>query len=71
MRGSISIENMFSRNCKIRITNAKSVSDASIWIMIIAKNSDLLEIAEYIVCLTLLLLFAAVRSTDLIDKPHT
>ena len=36
MHGSISIENIsFSRNCYIKITNAKSVMDASIWVMFI------------------------------------
>ena len=48
MCGSISIENIsFSRNCDIKITNAKSVTDATIWVMFISKNSDTLEIAEH------------------------
>ena len=47
MRGSISIEKIsFSRNCDIKITNGKSVTDVSIWIIFISKNSDTLEIAE-------------------------
>ena len=46
--GSISIENIsFSRNCDIKITNAKSVTDASIWVMFISKNRDKLGIAEH------------------------
>ena len=45
MRGRISIENiLFSRNCDINITNAESVTDASIWSMYISKISDALEI---------------------------
>ena len=48
MRGSISIENIsFSRNCDIKITNAKIVTDASIWIMCISKDTDTLGIAEH------------------------
>ena len=47
MRRTISIENIsFTRNCDIKITNAKSVTEASIWVMFISKNSDTLEIAE-------------------------
>ena len=48
MCGSISIENIsFSKNCDNKITNAKSVTDATIWEMFISKNSDTLEIAEH------------------------
>ena len=48
IRGSISIENIsLSRNCDIKTTNAKSVTDASIWLMFISENSDSLEIAEH------------------------
>ena len=48
MRGSISIENIsFSRNCDIKITNANSVTDASIWAMFIFKNSDTFETVEH------------------------
>ena len=47
MHGSISIENIsFSRNCDIKTTNPKSVTDASVWVTSISKNSDTLEIAE-------------------------
>ena len=61
MRGSISIENIsFSINCDIKITNAESVTDASIWVMFISKSNDTLELREHIVCLTLPLSFAAV-----------
>ena len=44
VHGSISIENTsFSRNSDIKTTNVKSVTDASIWVMFISKNSDTLE----------------------------
>ena len=44
MHGLISIENIsFSRNCDIKAINAKSVTDASIMVMFICKNSDTLE----------------------------
>ena len=45
MQISILIEAiLFSRNCDNKTTNAKSVKDASIWLMFISKNSDTLEI---------------------------
>ena len=45
---SISIENIsFSRNFDIKITNAKSVTDAFILVMFISKVNDTLEIAEH------------------------
>ena len=48
MRGSISIENLlFSRNYGIQTIDAKSVADASIWVIYISKNSDTLGIAEH------------------------
>ena len=48
MRGSISIENIsFSRNCDDKIANAKSVMDASIWVVFIPQNRDMIEIAEH------------------------
>ena len=60
MRKSISIERIsFSRNCDIKTTNEKSVTDASIWVMFISKINNTLEIAEHIVSLTLLLSLAA------------
>ena len=60
MRRTIPIENIsFSRNCDIKIKNAKIVTDASFWVMFISKNGDTLEIAEHS-CLTLILSFAAV-----------
>ena len=75
MRGCISIENIsFSRNCDIKITNAKSITDSSIWVMFISKYSDTLEIAEHslfnspIVILRYAFHF---RSTDLADIPHS
>ena len=40
MHGSISIENIsFSRNCDIKITNAKSTTDASTWVIFISTNN--------------------------------
>ena len=48
MLGSSSIENIsFSRNCDIEIINTKSVMDASIRVVSISINSDMLEIAEH------------------------
>ena len=48
MHEFISIENIsFSRNCDIKITNAKSITNASIWVMFISTNSDMLEIVEH------------------------
>ena len=48
MRGSILIENiLFSRNCDIEIKNTKSITDASIWVVFISKNSNTLEKAEH------------------------
>ena len=59
MRRSISIKNIwFARNCDIETTNAKSVMDASIWVMFISKNKDTFEIAEHSL-LPVLLSFAA------------
>ena len=60
IRGSISINIIsFSRNCDIK-QKMKSVTDACIWVMLISINSDTLEIRS-IVCLTLILSFAAVE----------
>ena len=48
MHGYITIENiLFSRNCDIKTTYVKSVTDASICVMFISKNSDTLEITEH------------------------
>ena len=48
MHGSISIENIsFPRNWDIKITNANSVTDASVWAMFISANSDTLKIAKH------------------------
>ena len=73
MCGSISLENiLFSRNCDIKTSNAKSVTDASVWVVFISKNSDTLEIAEqslfYSTIITRRCAFYF-RSTDLADKP--
>ena len=57
MHGSISFENIsFSKQCDIKTTNVKSITDASIWVMFTSKNSDMFEIAEH----SLLLSFRAV-----------
>ena len=48
MSVSISIEIIsFSRNCDIKMLNAKSDTDASIWVIFISKNSDKLDIAKH------------------------
>ena len=73
MRGSISMENIFfSRNCDIKITNTKSVTDASIRVMFISKISDTLEIAEHSLFNSPIIICHCgfyFRSTDLADKP--
>ena len=66
----------FSRNFDIKITNAKSVTDASIWvIMVISKNSNMLEIEEHSLFNSPIIIRRCgfySRSTDLADKPdHT
>ena len=75
VRGSISIENIsFSRNCDIKITNAKSVTNASVWVMLISKNSDTLEMAEHNLFNISIIIRRCgfhFRSTDLADKPHS
>ena len=73
MSGSISIENIsFSRNCNIKITNAKSVTVAFIWVMFISKNSDTIEIAEHSLFHSPIAIRRCgfhFRSTNLADKP--
>ena len=75
MRGSIAIENMlFSRNYDINITNAKSITDDSIWVMFISKISDMLEIAEHSLFNSPIIIRCCgfhFRSTDLADKTHS
>ena len=75
MRGSISIENiLFSRNCDIKITNAKSATDASIWVMCVSINSYTLGIAEASLFNSPIIICRCgfhVRSTDLADKPQS
>ena len=75
MRGSISIETLlFSRNSDIKITNAKSVTDASIWVMFFYKNSATLEIAQHSLFDSPIIIRSCgfhFRSTDLPDKPHS
>ena len=81
-RGFISIENIsFSRNCDIKIPNAKSVTDASISVMFISKNSDKFEIAEHshfnspIITIVIVIIVRRCgfhfRSTHLANKPHS
>ena len=75
IHGSISIENIsFSRNRDIKITIAKSVTDASIWVMFITKNSDTLEIEEHILFNSPIIIRRCgfhFKSTDLADKPNS
>ena len=74
MQGSISIENTsFLRHCDIRITNGKSVTDASILEMFLSKNSDMLEIAEHGLIISIIFSYYGFhfRSTYLNDKPHS
>ena len=74
MRGCISIENIsFTRNCDTEITNAKSVTDASIWVMFIHKISGTLEIAEHSLLNSSIIIRRGLyfRSTDLADKSHS
>ena len=75
MRGSISIEIIsFSRNSDINKTNVKSVTDASIWVMFISKNSDMLEIAEHDLFNSPIIISRCgfhSRSTDPADKPYS
>ena len=73
MHGSISIENKsFSRNCDIKTTNAKSVTDTSIWVMFISKNSDTLKIVYSLLNSPIIIPQYGFhfRSTDLPDKPY-
>ena len=73
MRGSILIQNMsFSRNCDIKIANFKSVTDASIWVMFVSRNSNKLETAEHSMFNYPIIIRRCVshfRSTDLAEKP--
>ena len=73
-RNYISLENIFfSGNCDIKTTNAKSVMDASIWVIFISKNSDTLEIAEDSLFNSPIIICHCgfhFRSTDLADKPY-
>ena len=71
MHGSISIENIsFSRNCDIKTTNAKSVADASLWVMFISKNSDIQHSLFNSPIISPRYQFH-LRSTDLADQPHS
>ena len=72
MRESITIENIsFSRNCDIKITNAKSVTDTSIWVMFISKNSETHKKAEHSLFYSTIIIRRCgfhFRSTYLADK---
>ena len=74
MHGSISTENIsFSINCDIITTDEKSVTDASIWVMFISKNSDTLEIEISLLNSPIIIPRYGFhfRSTDISDKPHS
>ena len=74
MRGSISINIQFSRNYDIKTTDAKSITDASIWVMFISKNSNTLEIAEHSLLNSSIVIRRYgfhFRSIDIDDKPHS
>ena len=65
---------MFSRNCDIKITNAKSVADASICVMFISEKSDTLEVAENSLFNSPIIIPCSrfhFRSTDLADKSQS
>ena len=67
MQGIHSIQ----KHIDIKTTNAKSVTDASIWVMFISKHSDTLEIAEHILLNSFIIIRRYgfhFRSTDLTDK---
>ena len=58
MHEPILIENIsFSRNCDIKTTNAKNVTDASIWAKFISKNSKRLEIEHSLLNIRLYILY--------------
>ena len=75
MCGSFSIENiLFSRNCDIKTTNAKSITDASIWVMFISKNSNTLERAQHSLFNSPIIIHHCgvhSRAIDPADKPHS
>ena len=75
MHESISKENVsFSRNCDIKKTNAKSVTDTFILVMFISRNSDMFEIVEHCLFNSPIIIRRCgfhFRSTDLADKPHS
>ena len=58
----------------MKTTDAKSVTDASIWVMFIFKNSYTLEIAEHSLFNSPIVIRHYgfhFRSIDLADKPHS
>ena len=76
MHRSFLIENIsFSRNCDTctKTKNTKSVTDASIWVMFISKNSDTLEIENSLLNSPIIIPCYGFhfRSTDQGDKPHS
>ena len=61
----------FSRNCDFETTNAKSGTDASIWVMFGYKNSDTLEKAKHSLFNSPIIIRRKgfhFRSTDLADS---
>ena len=74
MHRSISIANIsLSRNLVIKVTDAKSVTDASLWVMFTSKNSDMLEIAEHSLFNSHIIIRCCgfhFSSTDLTDPIH-
>ena len=65
---------LFSRNCDIKITNEKSVMDASFWVMFSSKNSDTVDIVEDSLFNSPIIIRRSgfhFRSTDLADKLHS
>ena len=63
----------FSRNCDIKTTNANSITDASIWVKFISKNSDTLEKAHSLLNSPIMIppYGFHFRLIDLADKPHS
>ena len=77
MHGSISVESIsFSRNCDIKVANAKSVTYmyTSIWVMYISKNSDTPALAEHSLFNSPIIIRRCgfhFSSTDFAAKPHS
>ena len=78
--GSISIEKTYrfqeilTLKHKSKTANGKSVTDASIWVMFISKNSDTLDIADHSLFNSPIINRRCgfhSRSTDLAEKHHS